>query len=278
MAEAFYLPADASAGEESDPREWSVERVEATVHTQGSWDPDAQHGGPAAALLTRAMEQGFAGATSGRLTRIGVDILGPMPLGPIVVRRQIVRPGRAVALAEAQLASAGRTVAVGRGWWIRTTDVGTALDADPGVAPGFESPEPPPRSDHDDPVTSWSGGFLAAMRWRFTVGGFDTLGSGAAWARPRYPLVAGERWSPAQACAVLADCGNGLSGQLDSRKYVFINPELTLHLHRLPRGEWVGISAQTSIERDGVGLASSVLFDDDGPIGRGEQALLVAPR
>ena len=42
-----------------------------------------------------------------------------------------------------------------------------------------------------------------------------------------------------------ADFGNGLSGVLDYFKYIYINPDLTVYLHRQPVGEWVCLDAAT---------------------------------
>ena len=57
---------------------------------------------------------------------------------------------------------------------------------------------------------------------------------------------------------------------------MFINPELTVHFAREPAGEWVCLDAETQIAQSG--LATSVLSDRTGPVARGAQALLIAPR
>jgi hypothetical protein len=76
----------------------------------------------------------------------------------------------------------------------------------------------------------------------------------------------------------VADSGNGASNRLDLRRWLFINTELTVHVWRVPVGEWIGLDAETAIGPHGVGAASSILHDADGPVGRGAQALLVRPR
>jgi hypothetical protein len=65
---------------------------------------------------------------------------------------------------------------------------------------------------------------------------------------------------------------------LDFSQHLFVNPDLTVHLHRHPAGEWVCVDARTSIDAAGVGMAESVLYDENGPIGRGVQSLFAAPR
>lgn len=94
----------------------------------------------------------------------------------------------------------------------------------------------------------------------------------------REPLVEGELPSPLTRVLVLADSGNGASSELDIGSWQFINPELTVHLHREPVGEWVCLDGSTTISAGGVGLATSLLSDLDGPIGVGAQSLLVSPR
>jgi hypothetical protein len=72
--------------------------------------------------------------------------------------------------------------------------------------------------------------------------------------------------------------GNGNSQVLDFRRHVFINPDISLHLHRLPRGEWVGMKSVSHAHPHGVGMADSLLFDREGRIGRVIQSQFIANR
>ena len=94
----------------------------------------------------------------------------------------------------------------------------------------------------------------------------------------RLPLVEGEEPTPLQRVLVAADSGNGVSATLDWSAYLFINVDLTVHLHRLPAGEWVCLDAVTTPEPTGIGLADTALHDERGPIGRALQTLLVRER
>jgi acyl-CoA thioesterase len=58
-------------------------------------------------------------------------------------------------------------------------------------------------------------------------------------------------------------------------QYSFINPDLTVYLHRYPVGEWVCLDAVTHPQSNGIGLAESALFDEEGSIGRAAQSLLI---
>jgi hypothetical protein len=83
-APAYYLPQGPSAD--------GAEGYLSTPATAGPWSADAQHGGPPAALLGRALEGSTEpGRTIGRFT---MDLLGPIPVGPLSVTSDVLRPGR----------------------------------------------------------------------------------------------------------------------------------------------------------------------------------------
>ncbi len=65
---------------------------------------------------------------------------------------------------------------------------------------------------------------------------------------------------------------------LDWGRFLFINVDLSVHLERMPEGEWVCVDAVTLPQRSGLGTAESVLSDERGRIGRAAQALLIAER
>ena len=115
-----------------------------------------------------------------------------------------------------------------------------------------------------------------AVEHRFVAGGFDRPGPATDWIRLRVPIIEGEAVSPLSRVAAAADFGNGISwvlSRLDG--WGFINPDLTIYLHRLPIGEWVCLEAVSRVEPQGIGLAESRLWDERGLIGRSLQSLLV---
>jgi Thioesterase-like superfamily len=119
-------------------------------------------------------------------------------------------------------------------------------------------------------------GWHVAMDWLFVRGAFLEPGPATVWMRMKIPLVAGEEPSPLQRVLVAADSGNGVSAELDFHRYLFINTDLSVHLLRMPAGEWVCLDAKTHV--DGVGLTDTVLWDQGGRIGRAAQTLLVRQR
>ena len=245
------------------------DRWQATVHTTGPWDARFQHGGPPSALLGREIE-----LTSGRddmvTARVSVELLGPVPVGELVLRSRVSRPGRSVELVEAALEAGGRDVARAQAWRVlRTTE----------AVPSRHRQAPPlPEAGALAPIGDWIDGYLSAIEWRFVTGHFAEPGPATAWSRLRHPLVPDEEPTPLVRVLAIADSGNGVSSELPITGWHFINPELTVHLHREAVGEWVCLDAQTTVSPGGAGLATSVLSDVDGPVGVGAQSLLVAPR
>lgn len=243
-------------------------------HTRGPWDPRAQHAGPPAALLGRALETcEFRDAFA--IARVTIEILRPVPLEPLEVRALVERSGRSVELLAATMRLAdGTELMRAHAWRIRaidTSDIATMHD---------DRPPPPPEQGTEPPFfrTPQEFGYGHAMEWRFVRGAFQEPGPATAWLRMRYPLVPGEDPSPLQRVLIAADSGNGISAALDPQKHYFINTDLTVNLHRRPAGEWIGLEAETRIDRGGIGLTETVLWDARGHIGRATQTLLAGPR
>lgn len=58
-------------------------------------------------------------------------------------------------------------------------------------------------------------------------------------------------------------------------EWMFPNVDLTVHLFRRPRMGWIGLDTEVTFGETGLGLTSSDLYDEDGPVGRIEQILTV---
>ncbi|HEV7173905.1 MAG TPA: acyl-CoA thioesterase domain-containing protein, partial [Solirubrobacteraceae bacterium] len=72
--------------------------IRATELARGPWDPGAQHGGAAAALLMREFERLDGPVLA--LARVTYEFLRPVPLGRLEVDADVVRPGKRVQLLE----------------------------------------------------------------------------------------------------------------------------------------------------------------------------------
>jgi hypothetical protein len=261
-SEPYYRPLDGPEGR----------RFLATAATTGPWFADAQHVGPPSALLARAMQrcQPRPGMAISRLT---VEVLGPVPAGELEVSASVERPGRAIELLAAEMASGGRVVLRARAWRLAAGDTAA-------VAVGSAQPLAPPESvePREPRLPGWLPGFIDSVEWRFLRGWFSDPGPGTAWIRQRVELVEGEKPTALQRLALVADCANGVAAPLDIRDWLFVNTDLTLHLHRDPVGEWMAVDARTVVGPAGLGTATALLFDEQGQVGRSAQNLVVRPR
>jgi hypothetical protein len=268
VAESFYEP-----GEDG--------LYASTELTRGPWDPGAQHAGPPAALIGREIERLGGGRLGGdgppaQVGRITFELVRSVPIAPLRLSAEVVRAGRRVEMVEATLADeAGEPLIRARGWRLRTAEV----TFEP---PPQETPRTPPGPEEGDAGeffhTGYDVGYHTAMDYRFVSGAFMEAGAATVWLRMAVPLLPHEEPSPLQRVLAAADSGNGVSAALDWRRYLFINVDLSVHLHRLPEGEWVCLQAITQPERNGVGISDTALFDRRGPIGRAAQTLLVDER
>jgi len=248
------------------------DRYVPTQLTRGPWDPRAMHGGAPSALFAHACETHDPGPAN-FVARITVELLRPVPLVPMTLRVRTIRPGRKVQWLEAALLDdderemARATVLRLRTAEVDTTgSVGIVADAPPPVAAGGE---PPPFFGRGDI------GFWSANDVRIARGNWMEPGPGIAWLRLRCPVVAGEELSPCTRVAAAADFGSGVGNPLRYTHASGIHADVTISLHRHPVTEWICLDSGAWVQPNGVGLAETRLYDEQGPIGRAAQTLLV---
>ncbi len=246
-----------------------------TELSRGPWDPGAQHGGAPAALLAGAIAA-HDGGEGLRVARLTVEFLRPVPLAPLTLAVETVRPGRRVQLVSASLTAGEVEVCRALGLRLRSLPGAT----EPIAPPDQPAPAPPPAAARAGGAPPGEGPMFGgdAVETRWVRGHWSEPGPATAWMRLAVPLVAGRAVTPVERAAAVADFGNGVSAALDWATHSFVNPDLTVHLDRDPEGEWICLEAVTRIADDGTGSAESVLSDERGRIGRAVQALLVASR
>lgn len=245
------------------------ERFVPSASTRGPWDPDAQHAGPPAALLARAIER-CEPRDGMRIGRITCEILGPVPLEPLTVEARVVRPGRSVEMLEASLAGPDGERMRARAWRLLPGEDELHLDEQE------RPPGPDGGAPSDFPGAGHDFGYHEATEYSFVRGSFSQPGPATVWMRSRVPIVDGEEPSPLERVLVNADSGNGVSAPLNWRTHLFINTELTIHLMRPLEGEWLCLDSVTRV--DGLGLTETALWDEQGRLGRAAQTLLVRRR
>ena len=207
------------------------------------------------------------------VTRMTVELLRAFGRVPVEVRSRIVRPGRKVQIVEASLWNGEQEVGRAAAVRIRTSDVAV--------------PEEPEEHPHHAPesLPIWSSSWRPGAEAYHLIGveirspaEFAELGPRFSWFRLRVPLIPDEEPSGLIRVCAAADFPNGISRVVDPYQMSFVNPDVTLYLHRHPVDEWVMVDARTWLEPNGVGVAEGALYDRRGRIGRSVQSLLVEPR
>jgi hypothetical protein len=254
-----------------------VEWFTPTDHCRGPWDADACHAGPPTGLLVRAMQGVLPDV---RLTRITVELAKPIPMAGFRVDVEVTRRGKSVAGTRAAIVDGDgivRVIAVGLHVAEQEPPMfSAALDnsglATPRLADAQPGPFPIDATRHHG-LPGFSGD---AVRMRYWRGEEQEPGPTTAWMNTAR-LLPDETPSPFQAICPLADCGNAFGRHADTSEVAFVNADLTIALHRDPVGEWFGTRAVSWWQPGGVGLAEALLFDDQGPVGRALQTLVLRP-
>jgi hypothetical protein len=248
--------------------------VDSTPLAQSGWYEDGQHGGLVAGLLARALES-VPTLTPMEVARLTVDIFRVVPTVPLRTTTSILREGKRIQLVRAFLHAGDTELAQATGMRLRVADrpIPESAAPDPSLLPRPVTETP--RVDPERVGVGVSGRVYFhrhGIEMRQAEGNFDRPGPGAVWLRMLTPLVAGEELTPLLRAVISADHGNGVSSVLPT-SWVFMNADLTIHLLRLPAGEWVGLRSVSWFADRGRGVAHSQLFDSTGGIGRSAQAL-----
>jgi hypothetical protein len=263
---AFYQREIGARGEE---------RFFASELTRGPWSNDHQHGGPPSALLARAVEREGERAGEMFVARMTVELLRPVPIAaPLEVVTDVLAEGRSVHRIAAALVSGDQQLAVALAVRIRVKEQAIPARAHDDVEPLRPVEQCWP---FEFPFFRHDVGYHTAMELRVSSGEFGT-GNMAAWIRPRPALIAGEVTTALQRVMICVDAGHGVGTALDTEAWSFVNPDLSLHLHRLPADEWLGMHARTWSEPLGFGQCRTTLTDRHGDLGVAIQSQVIGPR
>ncbi|WP_293003981.1 thioesterase family protein [Mycobacterium sp.] len=252
------------------------EKFTPTDLVRSTWTAAIQHAAPVSALLVRALEH-CAPRDDARLSRVAIDLLGPVPAdGDMWVRAKVERPGRQIELISAETLALGpdgrpRPTARATGWRLQQLDTAELLHAPAAL------PAPLSEGRSRDLAKNFDRNYVHSLDWRWLTKPLNE-GPGESWIKPVAALVEGEPITPVQRLFSVADCANGIGSKIDITKWTFLNNDLVVHLHRVPEGEWVGIRAETSYGPDGIGTTVGTLFDETSAVGSIQQSVLVRKR
>ena len=180
-----------------------------------------------------------------QIGRITYEILRAVPIAPLRVARRGRAPGpqrrAAQRLARRRARARSSGPRPGGSPAARSSCPPASRATDAGSPARRPDPLPGPMEGSEEAffATGHDVGYHTGMEYRFVAGRFLDPGPATVWMRMRQPLVAGEQPSPLQRVLVAADSGNGVSAALDWSRYLFINVDLSVHLHRMPASEWV---------------------------------------
>jgi hypothetical protein len=211
------------------------------------WDKRSQNGVSLAGLIAYSLES-VPTRTPMLTARITLDIMGAVPMEALTPVVRILRDGPRIQLVEVELRIAGRI-------WVRATALRARLDESPAAS------TPLPRVFPADATGLKAGAWLEVLRVTD-----DSLPQGhlPMWVRFTCEVVEGQPLTPLQRAALIADFGAGVAPLLNFREWTSANLDITLHLARLPKFEWLLIEGVSESGGNGIGLSTARIGDADG--------------
>jgi hypothetical protein len=248
------------------------EVFESTRLSAAEWYPDGQHGGVVAALMARQVEHTPTLAPM-EVARLTVELFRVVPVAPVEVVVEIIREGKKIQTSEVRLYVGETEMARALVQRLRVADLALPEVAEeapyfPGETADFTELMP---FHPDGPVTFGRRGVAIAE----VEGSFRRPGPATVWLSMRVPLVDGEPVTGTQIACVLGDFVNGMSRNAQPQEWVFMNSDLSIQLARVPHGKWLGVRARSVWQSTGRGVATGVLYDTDGEVGRSTQTLFL---
>lgn len=237
-----------------------------TALCTGPWDKRLQGGVTLNALVAHAVE--LVPAPAPMVTaRLVIDIMKPTRMAPVETRVEVLREGRRLQLLQVDLVQDGAVTVRASALRVRIAD----SPGTDGLAHALPQPGLPSLNSARSPLRHIN-------ETRLESGGLEVRGPGVVWARIAGEVVPGVPISPFVQLAMAADFGSGTSSFVDWREWTFANVDITLHLSRMPEGEWVRIAAETESAGNGLAVVDSRLADLRGEFGHAHQTLFLDRR
>ena len=234
------------------------QHYKATQACRGPWDPKSLHGAVIVALLAFEIEQQYL--TEDYLpARLTVDMHRLPDFSPIQVKTHLVRDGYRIKVVDAEFFSSDISMARATCQLLRKTENSPSKVWSP---PNWTVPLPDDITIPPD-VPKYSGG---SRRHVPISGSMGSYGQKQIWMSEQRNLVNEDDLTPWLHVALLADFANPFANSGDG-SLGYINSDVTLYLHRLPVGEWLGMEVVNHQATDGVAIAECCVYDLEGAIG-----------
>ena len=230
------------------------------------WSRDQMHGVAVSGALARALEQHLAGLGREDLvpTRYRVDLFKAARMEPCTVEVEEVRQGPRLCLLEASLTQTvdGDRVRVARAscMFLKPSENPSGSAWEPAERIGAPPLDVVPPSD--EPRVPF---FASDAPWSQDFSAHQNTGRKRTW-QTGLPVVAGERPTPFQVVAAVADA-TSMVVNWGTAGVQYINTDIDLALARLPESLEVGFAAVDRVEIDGLSVGSATVFDRSGTIG-----------
>jgi acyl-CoA thioesterase len=255
-----------------------ADTYQSTPLANAGWYEEGQHGGALAALVAGHVEDHVPTLAQMQVSRMTIELFRVVPLVPLRIETEVLREGKRIQHVRASVFDDDETllsmVNVQR---LRVLELPLPEESSP---PALTFP--PPEDITKTVGEVWGIGapnktmfHRHAMQIREVEGGFAEIGPATVWMKLTAQIIAGRANTPLQRVVATADFPNGVSRALDMDEWVFMNPDLTVHVSRYPQGEWVGLSAVSTYGHEGRGLATGSLWDTSGWVGRSTQSLYI---
>lgn len=223
------------------------------------WDPSKQGGAPVAGLAAQLLD---GVATQNRMVpaRLTIDILGAVPMAPLSARLRVLRDGIRVQLSEIELVQEDRIRV--RASMLRLRESSDAQDGEALAHPFPEGAEGQRR--------------VVAESIRIE-GSESTAGSGAVWMRVITPVIAGEPLNMLAGIAMAADWGTSVAPPADPRAWTYANLDITVHLTRMPRSDWMLLDGTSETPGNGIAMTTLRIGDRRGLFATAHQSVFLEP-
>ena len=222
------------------------------------WSDQAISGPPVCGMVARELGNTYLSEefVPARLT---VDLSRPVPAAPLTVSTRLIRDGRRIRVAEAEvLAGDGNPVA-------RATAVFLMKSGQPtGVV--WERAHVPPVPDGPGvPGPDVTPVYGSDGQWSGDIAAYRNSDRKRVWVR-RIAAVDGEKPSPFERAAIVGEQASFVTNW-GTRGIEFINVDVTLNLARLPIGTELGVEADSHLSDCGIAACAATLYDSAGPVG-----------
>ena len=234
--------------------------------SRGPWNPNSLHGRVVIGLCGYELERTHGGP-EWMPARLTVDMYRLPDFSPITAVTRVVRGGKRIKVVDCELIQGGKSVARGTCQFLIRGENAPGKTWSP---PVWDAPKP-------DTLPAPPSGHFGERMWKMRnvsdwFGTTETARRGA-WMAEIRDLVEGFALTPFTRVAVAADFASPLANRAENT-LGYINTDMTIYLHRLPVGEWIGFEKINHQASEGVAIGECFLHDEQGAIGSASCAAL----